>query len=278
MVYDTLQYKKLFLMSDKKINFITPLTELGLSHDEALVYTELLRTPNTHLQLSRNTSIARTKVYRIVENLERRSLVARRTDEKGTFLVASDPSTLHIEIDLQERAVKKQRTLLEELVPALAAIQGSHDSDFFIRTYEGEEGLRQMCWHELKAKTDVVALGGGDIEDAIPNRQWAEKHRSRTVEAGYKVRDLINIETDRPTFTSNSEYMKNQYSCRSISKNIIAFDNQTVIYNDTVAIYHHRHQKRAGVEIISKTYAAMMRSIFEHYWAIATPLPNRLSD
>jgi hypothetical protein len=135
-----------------------------------------------------------------------------------------------------------------------------------------------MCWHELKAKTDVLALGGGDIEDAIPNHAWAEKHRKRTVEAGYKVRDLINLETDRPTVSDNTEYMKNQYSCRAIPEDIITFDNQTVIYNDTVAIYHHRHQKRAGVEIVSKTYANMMRTIFEHYWAMATPLPNVLPD
>jgi sugar-specific transcriptional regulator TrmB len=97
-------------MSDKKTNFIEPLVSTGLTHDEAVVYVELLRAPNTHLQLSRNTSIARTKIYRLVESLERRSLVARRTDERGTYLIASDPATLQIDIALREAELKSNAT------------------------------------------------------------------------------------------------------------------------------------------------------------------------
>ncbi len=258
-------------MSDSNDKLIAGLRRLHLSRDEALIYLELLREPSTHLRLSRGTGVARTKVYRLIEQLEKRSLVARRTDDRGTFLVAADPSSLEIELVARESYLKQQRATLKELVPALATLQTTQDNTFVVRTYEGNRGFRQMCWHELKSKTDVLSLGGGTIEELIVDHRWAERHRALSVEAGYKVRELVNFGVDMPTFTSNRRYIEKQYSCRGVPREAIPFDNQTVIYNDTVAIYHHRHEKKVGVEIISQSYADMMRAIFEYYWAQGAP-------
>lgn len=89
------------------------------------------------------------------------------------------------------------------------------------------------------------------------------------MEAGYTLREINNPDIDRPTFTNNETFMKNHYQYRTLPSSFIHFNEQIVIYNDTVAIYHWRENKKVGVEIISKTYATMMRSIFEHCWQIA---------
>jgi sugar-specific transcriptional regulator TrmB len=257
-------------MSDSKGRLLSILRDLNLDSNEAAIYLELLHEPNTHLRLSRSTGIARTKIYRIVEKLEKRSLVSKRVDDRGLLLVASDPSSLEVELIAEEEKLKKQRMLLREVIPTLANIQTKDHKLFAVRTYEGREGLMQMCWHELKTKEELLAFGWGRIEDYMTDHQWAERHRARQVEAGYRTRELINTKDSPSTFSTNQEFMAKLYSYRQLPEHLVVPDNQTTIYNDTVAIYHWRQDQKVGVEIISAAYANMMRQIFEHYWRLSS--------
>src|SRR5688500_4466321 len=93
---------KLFTIMDISNTILEKLYRLGLQSGEAKLYVELLKSPTTHLRLAHATGINRTKVYRLIADLEKRSLVTRRTDDRGTFLVAADPATLEVEVVSQE--------------------------------------------------------------------------------------------------------------------------------------------------------------------------------
>ena len=267
-----MKYGKLFTMLNKTNDMIEKLGTLKLSTDEAKIYLELLREPSTHLQISYTTGINRTKVYRLVEQLEKRSLISRRTDDRGTFLVASDPSALEVSLITQEEELNRQREALKYVVPALTQMQGRDYRAFMVRTYEGQAGLKQMCWHELKTRGELLSLGNGTIEQLVDDDRWADKHRDRQITAGYKTRELVNWEYTPdvlPELTTEKIFNAHIYDYRLLSPDILPFDNQTSIYNDTVAIYHWKHDQSVGVEIISSTYADMMRQIFEYYWHLA---------
>lgn len=262
-------------MLNKTNDIVAELSKLQLSTDEAKIYIELLREPNTHLQLSHVTGVNRTKVYRLVEQLEKRSLIYRRTDDRGTFLVASEPSALEVNLIAKEQELIKQRQALRHLVPMLSQLQGKDSRAFVVQTYEGDAGLRQMCWHELKTQGEVLALGNGTIEQLTSDDAWAEKHRDRQLTAGYKSRELINWNyspEELPDQTNQKLIAADFYRCRILSPSVITFDSQTVIYNDTVAMYHWKYGQKVGVEIISATYAQMMRQVFESYWELGEDL------
>jgi DNA-binding MarR family transcriptional regulator len=258
-------------MSSKDL--VAQLRILGLTTEEARCYLELLKEPSTHLRLSRALDIDRAKIYRLVEQLEKRSLVARRTDDRGTFLVATDASTLEVELADQEQRLQRRRTVLREISPQLASIQTMaqlRNSGFNFKAYDGQAGLKQMCWHELKTKGEILTLGHGNIEILTADDRWAEKHRIHQVNAGYYTRDLVNEDKlDWDKLASKTLYEADLYDVRVISSDILCFDNQTVVYNDTVAVFHWQQDKKVGMEIISLTYANMMRQLFEHYWSMA---------
>jgi predicted transcriptional regulator len=253
------------------------LLTLGLDDDEIKVYLALLHTPAAPLALSKHTGIKRTKVYSLLEKLEKRSLVARQTDEHGTFYTVTEPSNLGIELNDNAAKLEQQQEAFYQLVPMLNALRGiGRSSSLTVRTYEGAEGFKQMLWHELKAKGELLSFGGGDIEELIPDRKWASRHRERVAEAGYRVREIINSETDLPTFIDNRDYLQ-LYTCRGISARTVSLEDQIVIYNDTVAIYGWRQAKKMGVEVVSKSFADTMRSVFECFWKLTEPTITRHS-
>lgn len=250
------------------------LEEIGLTDEESAVYLELLKEPATYLQLSLTTGINRTTMYRIVRDLERKSLVAKRTNDKGTFICAADPATLEIGVLNEEEKTLKRRQVLEDLLPRLNKIHSGDPAMFITHAYSGQEGLKQMVWHELKTRDELVSFGNGTNEEITGDNHWAYRHRQRQIESGYRTREIVNYDYDNtlPALTSNQLFDSGLYQFRVLPKEITEFDSQTIVYNNTVSIYHWKHDQRVGVEIISPTYAAMMRQVFEMYWKLANSL------
>ncbi len=256
-------------MLNNKDTILGQLQILGLAVDEAKLYLELLKEPSNHLKLAHATGINRTKVYRLADDLEKRSLVTKRTDDRGTFLVAADPATLEVALVTQEKKLERQRAAFTQLLPTLSELGKQEPRGFVVLTYEGVEGFKQMLWHELKTKGEELILGSGTIQDLVPEHNWAEKHRAMTVEAGYTIREVLNPGEKEQPFTLNDTYM-HRYTYREVSSAALPLREQVCIYNNTVATYHWRNNEKVGFEVISESYAQTMRQIFEHFWQLAS--------
>jgi hypothetical protein len=258
-------------MTDNKDILIAQLASFGLSPLEADLYLELLANPSTALQLSRTTGIPRTTIYRVIDQLEKRSLVTRHTDDTGTLLVANDPGIFEVEFNRREEILRAQRKTLSELMPSLASFSAINVHAFGIRTYEGEKGFRQMLWNELKSTTDVLIFGSGTTEEIIPSAHWAKKHRELSLAAGYETREIMNNKPGHTAPPPDDDDFKVLYRARVVDASVLPLENQTSIYNDTVATYHWRAGKKVGVEIINADFANTMRSLFEIIWSVAKP-------
>lgn len=241
------------------------LCKLGLSKDEATIYLALLQGPSSHLELARRTHINRTRVYRVVEDLERRCLIIRRTDDRGTFIIAADPSALEIHQIAQEEETHHRRLVLAKLVPELQQLQRQIQHGFAVHTYEGVEGFKQMIWHELKTQGEMLAFGNMTYERLTGgDRLWSERYRMLSGQKEYQVRNIVNI-PGRTAVTAHSAYARS-YRSRVVSPEDLPMYVHLVVYNDTVAIFQLQNEQRVGVEIINEMFATTMRRIFDHYW------------
>ncbi len=267
------KYVKLFIMLNNNASILTNLKMLGLTPDESKVYTTLLSGSMSHLEVARKSGVNRTKVYRIAEELMKRGLVSEETTDAGRALAAANPANLEITLTTAEERLKAQRNVLRQTLPSLQSLfkQGdqTNPDDFVVNTYEGVDGFKQMLWNELKTKDEMVIFGHGTIQDLIASSRWAEKHRVKTLEAGYTIREILNPNGKPDNFTKNAEFIS-AYNKRTISPDTLALNHQMSIYNNTVAIYNWRNNQKVGTEIINKPYADMMRQVFEHYWLMAS--------
>jgi hypothetical protein len=245
---------------------IDRLQDIGLSLEEATIYVKLLQKSYTYLQLSRETGITRSKVYLLVSQLEKRSLVTHHVDDTGSYIKANRPENLNIQLTNEEEQLKARIAATQTLIPHLVELQSTRTSrQFTIHTYEGSDGLRQMLWHELKTEGELLVLGGATIEDLAPNPRWAERQRALAIEAGYQIRELTNDLAWTMPATKHSTYKK-IYSVRYVDQSILPLAHQTAVYNDTVSTYHWQDDQKIGMEVINKEYAAMMRVMFNLYW------------
>ncbi len=259
-------------MLNNKNNILLNLRRLGLSSDECKVYLALLEDSMSHLEIARKTSVNRTKVYRIADNLIKRGLITEVMNDEGRELAANDPANLEIVLTTEEEKIKAQKDLLKQTMPSLKEMFENGDkpdeNDFVVNTYEGVDGFKQMLWNELIAKEEILIFGSGTIQDLIASPRWAEKHRAKTLEAGYIIREILNPKGKPNKFTNNEDFM-NAYQRRYISPKKLELSHQSCIYNNTVAIYNWRNGQKVGTEIINKQYADMQRMIFENYWKVA---------
>lgn len=260
-------------MLNNKDTATISLRRLGLTPDESKIYLALLGSPMSHLEIARKTGVNRTKVYRLADSLIKRGLITEELSDAGRELAANDPLNLEIVITTEEERLKSQKAVLKQTLPFLrhAFETGNkiNDDDFIVNTYEGIDGFKQMLWNELKTKEEILIFGSGTIQNLIASNRWAEKHREKTLDAGYKIREILNPDGKPSDFTKNIEFLATSYHRRFVDPKILPLGHQLCIYNNTVAIYNWKNDQKVGTEIINKQFADMQRAIFDQYWSLA---------
>lgn len=274
LLHNVVLFVKLFTMMDNKKEILLNLSRLGLSGDQAKIYIYLLENRGgTHLGAARATGINRTKVYRLVDDLEKLSLATVNIDDTGKKILPANPKNLEVKVTSAEARLDLQKVALTQALPQLSKMFRNEESElkFSVNTYEGISGFKQMLWNELKAKGELLGFGSGTIEDLVGSRNWAEKHRAKTVDAKYKIREINNNGKKPIEFTKNSDFYTN-FERRFIATTKLNIEQQIAIYNDTVAVYHWRDDQKVGFETTNKAYADTMRQMFESYWVISEEL------
>lgn len=258
-------------MLNNKNNILIHLRTLGLDSDEAKLYLALLEKPDSHLELARRTKINRTKIYRLADSLITRGLIVEQHDDAGRRLSANSPSHLEIQLKTEESSLANKKATLQHTLPLLEDmyVHPKSDAGVEVNTYDGSDGFKQMLWNELRTRDELLVFGSGTLEDLVSSKRWAEKHRQKTVEVGYKIREILNPDGKPHEFTSNNEFVEQAYQRRHIDSSVLRLSSQLCIYNNTVAFYHWRDGHKVGVEIINKPFADMQRDVFESFWKIS---------
>ncbi|HZM63812.1 MAG TPA: helix-turn-helix domain-containing protein [Candidatus Saccharimonadales bacterium] len=241
---------------------------LGLTKDEVAIFMQLLDAPKTHLEISRATGIVRSNVYRIVDSMISKGLVAQYANDAAKLLAVAQPEALELLVLEQEQLAQERRNQLGQILPILAGHKTDAD-DFSIKTYVGVAGIKQMLWNELKAKSEIL-LFSGDVMDRATGRRWAERFRAEVVRRGLRTRGIQNVK-DRGITLSDQKGYGEHYRARYLEEDFLHIQFEMSIYDNKVGIYSSLAHSQLGTEISNPFLAKFMRQIFEHYWTIAKP-------
>lgn len=257
-------------MSEKVDSTIAFLTQFGVSEQEAKIYLGILSgRGDTALTISRYTKLARTKVYRLLDNLVAKGLVITRLGERGTLFSALPPSQLEILLSDREHELSKLRQSLPTLESQLNALVSQKETSKSpqVRYYHGVEGLKQVTYNSLKAKGELLSY---ELEtmNSFLSRDWAEDFRRKFVANKIHIRTMVNS-TKLTGWTDVTEMVKKYWEMRHVDPKGKPFQFEILIYNDVYCMYRYTGDDIFCVEIRSQELADMQRQLFEIIWSDA---------
>ena len=160
---------------------LTQLQQFGLDDIEITLYIHLIENgPKTPLDLSRETSVNRSRIYRYLDRLKAKKLIEEVNLGRGIVLKASNANNLELLILEKEQQVKMQRENLASIIKELIIVPINQPKSIEIKHYHGEEGLKQMLWNHLSAKKELLVFGF-ENRNNIAGKTFAEKIRYEQV-------------------------------------------------------------------------------------------------
>lgn len=258
-------------MSDQTDNTQELLKQFGLSDDGSKIYLFLLKKGvKSALEISRELKMGRTKIYRIVENLNKMGLVKEKFDDLGKKFEASTYKQLEMILKEKETELEKLRETKEKVFEKLKTFQKpTSDKKSKVLYYHGVDGLKQITWNSLIAKGELNIFEISEGMHPFTGKKFAEKMREEYFLRKIFTKQLTNIKKFEP-FTNVEQYVECCWKVRFIDPKALSMDFELLIYNDVVAIYDYKKQDDVwGIEIYNRDLAHMQKQIFAFLWSSA---------
>lgn len=255
--------------------------KLGLEAELADIYLALhSHGPQSISELSRNSKVERTRIYRLIDRLMETNLIEVETHSKRGIIKAAPIANLRILINQREEELKNLQDELGLIEQSLARNSLSNP-DIRVQFYHGPEGIRQMLWNELKTTTGILGYSNRMLDDAVGKTSmtsWTDEFESRQL----SCRRLINqaftesrqdgkkrgIATDRKV--KGMDYVM-------VPDEIFRLKHVCDIYDNVVAYYRWKDDEVFGIEIYNEDIADSQRQFFELVWQQVTADSDRAS-
>jgi sugar-specific transcriptional regulator TrmB len=242
------------------------LEKLGLTDSEIKVYLALLRLGQvTAGPIVTEAKVTRSKIYDILERLQRKGLVSTITRSQTKYFSAADPNSLLTYIEKKERALEKEKTAIKEILPELLLQQTLAKHESIAEVFVGLKGMESAFAKIITQfdKQEPFLVFGAGVGATLQTYQifFHRLHQQR-IKAGVKSLIIYNEEA-RGKFSSqqNSKLVETRY-------NDYITATSTCIYKNTVVIAILTSEP-ITVLIHNKEAADSFRATFTQLWKSA---------
>lgn len=248
--------------------------KLGLEPEIADIYLALhTHGPQSISDLSRNSKVERTRIYRLIDRLMASNLIEVESHYKRGIIKAAPIANLRILINERESELKNLQDELG-LIEQVLARNSLSSPAVRVQFYRGTEGVRQMLWNQLRAKSEVVGVAYR-ILDEPAGRAFMERWAAAFEERKHTTRLLLNDEFVK-SWQENKPKVAVQRRIGGISYNHLEeatfkITHSSHVYDDVCAYFHWKDGEIFGIEIYNQEMADAQRAFFEMLWAQSKP-------
>jgi len=178
---------------------IKALRDIGLSEGETKVYMALIKLGQTKTgALAKEASVSSSKVYKILDRLEKKSLVGHIIIGKIKFFSATDPNRLLDYVDDKEKELDKQKEVIKNLIPQLETQKKISQQDTEMTMYEGLTGIKHLFLNmldELNPGEEYFVLNADYGNNPAGLKAWFQKYHTMRSKKKVKVNMLASHKT-----------------------------------------------------------------------------------
>ena len=242
----------------------TVLLKIGLTKNEANVYTTLLKLGNALAgEITSHSGIHRRNVYDAIERLIEKGLVSFVIINNRKWFKAADPSRLLVVVDEQKNKLENIKISIQHLIPqlrALPVIKETQDVLYF----KGKEGLKTVYEDILATGKSYIGYGPGIHIDNLL-KAYFKDYVKRRIKLGIRLR-MIWDEHSRGKYYVKTPLVESRFLPDEVCSHAALR-----IYGNKVAIMLLSEEQPIAVVIENKAIADGYRKYFEVMWKAAKP-------
>lgn len=244
------------------------LGELGLTEGEAKTYLALLKIGHSSTgKIAKESQVSRSKLYGILDKLEKKGIVSHYESNGVTHFVASEPTKLKQLIVQKEQQLKKIEKKFEDVLPLLQSYYQKHKEEQSVALYQGFKGLitaHEHLYEKLKKGDKYYYLGIPADQPQTHHLYWQRDHKRR-IKEGITCKLLFNQDAPK-------EILENRNSYKGCEAKYLNSNIKTpayfLIYADVITIAIASITPIA-IEITSKEIAKSFKEYFEEFWKLS---------
>ena len=245
---------------------IAELLKLGLTDEEAKVYLACLEVNGGPVStIAKKADVHRVSCYHTLENLLQKKLLTQYTKNGVKYFAPEPPEQLQ---KLEEEKMNIVKTLLPELKSLSSALAFRPK----IRFYEGRDGVEKVFDESLLAKGEI--LGYTNLKNVVGFfPKFFENYTHEKLRRRIKTRYLSPTTVDSVHVLDPflpATYDPNLIEILLVNKDQFLFENEVLIFNNSVGIVSLNADELLGLIVESPTFARTMKAVFDLAWLGAT--------
>lgn len=243
------------------------LKHIGLSDNEARVYTALLRGGVLSVSaLTKQTKIKRSNLYHVTEALTKKGVIVKMMRHEVAHFQATDPEKLLILVEQQEEQLRHHREALELTLPDLKSLFHLSTQQPSVRSYEGIDGLKKIYEDILKQGKDIRLIRSVLDNNQAKLAQLVKRQIAKQVRAGIHARILAPLMPSTPAKILERD-KSNLVERRIMPRDQFTLPSQVMLYGNTVALTDFDHPDTIISTVIeNRSIAKTFGTLFEYIW------------
>ncbi len=250
--------------------------KLGLEPEIADIYLALRAYgAQSLLQLSRNSKIERTRLYRLLDSITEYHLIEIHEEYKRKTYKAAPISNLQILLTQKEQELTDLKRELDDLQDMYQPDTGSSPHTH-VQFFRGAEGVKQMYWNQTKARTEGLSILFENMQNKT-NLAFFERWVARCNERDLHFRSIVSdhfLEGQRNWYQTNTNEKLKHWEGRHLPDAVLPITHSMVTYDDVVAYYNWKDGEIFGLEIYNQEIADAQRNLFEMLWSQGKAIPG----
>jgi len=245
------------------------LASIGLTQGESKVYLALLRLgPTKTGPLAASAGVSSSKVYKILDRLEKKGLAGHAIKQKTKFYRAVEPRRILDYLEEKEEDLALKRQTLSSIIPQLEKEQNLEKAKDEAVVFDGFKAVTNFFRNildELKPGDSYYVIGGSYGQEAPGLKAFFQNFHTQRADRRIKVNMLANFNVKGfmvPATQSNSDIR--------FLPEYITTDMQITFYKDKSFIIIWTKNPK-GFLIHSEEAVKSFRSYFDALWKTAKP-------
>ncbi len=245
---------------------IADLQKLGLTSEEAKVYIACLEIGGGHVStIAKKAGVHRVSCYHTIENLLKKRILSQY-DKNGVKCFAPEPPEQVLKI------TEEKVNIAKGLIPQLLSLTNTFGFKPKIRFYEGKSGVERVFNESLEAKGEILRFSNlGEVLDFFPDffKSTIKEKLKRKIKTRFLSPKTIEDSKVLQKYLPE-KYDENLIEVLLVNKEQFLFENEILIFNNSVGIVSLNKDELLGLIVESATFTKSMKAVFDLAWLGAT--------